>query len=344
METILPPLMLSLLFPILLVFITSGLVSAEPLVLKVMTYNVHYARNQAGQVNLDEILDLIDDQKPDILALQEVRLSDLKRIRQRAGLEYAVRLPTYNSRFSGLGLLSRWPITFQSHRLVHSDGKRAFIQAAIDLNGIPLAFYNMHLTREGIEKNTPLKDFSLEMSSDSPRYQQVAQLKTLLDRDRHRFKIVVGDFNTFTNSRAYSELKASLNEATEGFPSVPGTYRSLWFFQPKIDHIFHSPNIHVRQAAVIERGPSDHFPVTAVMEIDPGCFAGQIDAGDLKKAQSVLSRLGLYQGAIDAVPGPRTRKAVADFQKKNSLIIDGCLDRPLLDRLLKLKEQAMESP
>ena len=49
--------------------------------------------------------------------------------------------------------------------------------------------------------------------------------------------------------------------------------------------------------------------------------------------QQRLGRLGYYHGAVDGVIGPQTRSAIAAFQSRNGMAVDGAIDRPLLNSL-----------
>jgi len=49
--------------------------------------------------------------------------------------------------------------------------------------------------------------------------------------------------------------------------------------------------------------------------------------------QQRLGRLGYYHGAVDGVMGPQTRNAIAAFQSRNGMAVDGAIDRPLLNSL-----------
>ena len=49
--------------------------------------------------------------------------------------------------------------------------------------------------------------------------------------------------------------------------------------------------------------------------------------------QQRLGRLGYYRGGVDGVVGPQTRNAIAAFQSRNGLAVDGTISRPLLDSL-----------
>jgi peptidoglycan hydrolase-like protein with peptidoglycan-binding domain len=54
---------------------------------------------------------------------------------------------------------------------------------------------------------------------------------------------------------------------------------------------------------------------------------------NIKTAQQQLKADGLYQGKVDGLFGPRTRRAVARFQERNRLRRTATLDRQTLGRL-----------
>jgi len=49
--------------------------------------------------------------------------------------------------------------------------------------------------------------------------------------------------------------------------------------------------------------------------------------------QRRLGQLGYYHGVVDGLIGPRTRDAIAAFESRNGLAVDGRISRPLLDTL-----------
>ena len=49
--------------------------------------------------------------------------------------------------------------------------------------------------------------------------------------------------------------------------------------------------------------------------------------------QRRLGQLGYYRGVVDGFVGPRTRNAIAAFESRNRLVVDGRIGRPLLDTL-----------
>ena len=56
-------------------------------------------------------------------------------------------------------------------------------------------------------------------------------------------------------------------------------------------------------------------------------------ASTVAAVQRRLDELGYYHGVTDGVIGPRTRAAIAAFESRQGLVVDGRISRPLLNRL-----------
>lgn len=61
--------------------------------------------------------------------------------------------------------------------------------------------------------------------------------------------------------------------------------------------------------------------------------AGGASSDDIRQAQEALQDQGLYKGQVDGKWGPQTKRAVAQFQKKNGLKQTAQLDQPTLSDL-----------
>jgi putative peptidoglycan binding protein len=57
------------------------------------------------------------------------------------------------------------------------------------------------------------------------------------------------------------------------------------------------------------------------------------NASMVAAVQRRLGQLGYYRGVVDGVIGPQTRGAIAAFESRNGLAVDGTISRPLLDTL-----------
>jgi hypothetical protein len=57
------------------------------------------------------------------------------------------------------------------------------------------------------------------------------------------------------------------------------------------------------------------------------------NASMVAAVQRRLGQLGYYHGVVDGVIGPQTRGAIAAFESRNGLGVDGSISRPLLNQL-----------
>ena len=57
------------------------------------------------------------------------------------------------------------------------------------------------------------------------------------------------------------------------------------------------------------------------------------NASVVAAVQRRLRQLGYYHGVVDGVIGPQTSGAIAAFESRNGLAVDGTISRPLLDTL-----------
>jgi len=57
------------------------------------------------------------------------------------------------------------------------------------------------------------------------------------------------------------------------------------------------------------------------------------NASMVAAVQRRLGQLGYYHGVVDGVIGPQTRSAIAAFESRNGLAVDGSISRPLLNQL-----------
>jgi Putative peptidoglycan binding domain len=57
------------------------------------------------------------------------------------------------------------------------------------------------------------------------------------------------------------------------------------------------------------------------------------NASTVAAVQRRLGQLGYYHGVVDGVIGPQTRGAIAAFESRNGMAVDGTISRPLLDTL-----------
>jgi len=110
--------------------------------LSVMTYNIRHGRGRDGRVDLDRICAVIQEGRPDLIALQEVdrgmtrsgRIDQGARIADRLEMHWA---PGHNGTLEGgvFGnvLLSRWPLTPLENIDLTVPGPDSFVESSADL-------------------------------------------------------------------------------------------------------------------------------------------------------------------------------------------------------------------
>jgi endonuclease/exonuclease/phosphatase family metal-dependent hydrolase len=272
--------------------------------LRVMTYNIKHGQTNAactqppatpGQPpNADCNLDLqaavavIRQHRPDIIGLQEIDRfwarsgyqDEAEALASTVGLEhrcYAANLDHPADAHAdrphqyGTLILSRHPIRSCTTTALPRTGEneqRGLTLASIDVNGVPLRFYNTHL-------HTTAAD----------RLLQTAVIATELSASADGPAIVVGDFNARPTTPELAPLLSRLTDAwgkagaatadnPDGLTSpaeLAGTPRN------RIDYVLVSPSIEVRAATVpIDAGTrlaADHYPVVVDLVL-PGSDAG----------------------------------------------------------------------
>ena len=125
-------------------------------------------------------------------------------------------------------------------------------------------------SRGNVSGFTALQLLKKEIFNDTVRTRSVEELLDWLSSFDTDYIIVGGDFNTFPLSRPIRKMTEKFEDAL--WPTkcyFTGTYTDLDYpFKPRIDFLFHSSAIKRHRADVIKKGPSDHYPVTAIFELE----------------------------------------------------------------------------
>ncbi|KMY66540.1 hypothetical protein AAU61_15460 [Desulfocarbo indianensis] len=311
--------------------------------LKVMSYNVRKGVDANQQRAIFEVQRVVAGQLPDLLAVQEIDEKDAGLLARTSGFAHHATVRAYGPENwrPRLAVFSRWPITITALPLANSKGQRKFAKAVIDMQGIPLVFYAAHFSREGLVDSGG-KGLLKEVLGMSSRSDQMASIVDDIKADRHRYRILAGDLNTFPLSAPYRQLSEVMQDA---FPDMlgKGSYKVSEIkggrFQdmpsPKIDHIFHGQGMKALSAQVVEDGPSDHYPVTALLALQVSGHG--LGPGEIKSAQETLRGLGLGSLQPSGEMDPATRRAIARFQKTHNLTIDGNLNPETWRKLRQMR-------
>lgn len=237
--------------------------------LKIMTFNIWGESRSPETARV-----ILQNDLPDIVAVQELSSGMFKKIMQEVGQFYPYQVFDRGSGDEGLGVFSRYPLTkLASNNFFEQSWQIQFMRVQVGERTFIL--YNCHPRSSNILRY--LRDnrsVSLEVTrSFAMRAVLVEQLMTDIAAQTEPV-VVVGDFNSTPQSDVYRILRRKLldsqQEAGWGlghtFPAQLTTFRQLPLFPRliRIDMILHSAAFvalanYVSQA----HGESDHLPVIA---------------------------------------------------------------------------------
>lgn len=285
------------------VALAQGQPQAEPRELRVMTYNIKH-----GQTNLEceqpprpspdcgldlqASIDVMRAHGADIIGVQEVdrfwarsgNVDEPAVIAAGLGMEhhcYAANLdhgPDSHSDVPhqyGTVIVSRFPILSCNNTLLPRTGnqeQRGLTKAVINVDGVPLQFYNTHL------HHRPLEEFP-------DRQLQAERIGEIMDVAPAGSKVMTGDFNARPTAAEMAPIFSRFLDswAVAGIPTPDnpeGLTSSADLVNPptsRIDYIFVSSQVTVTQAYVPidadTRLAADHYPVVADIVL-PGSEVG----------------------------------------------------------------------
>lgn len=215
--------------------------------LRIMTYNVRRARPDA--VGLDAVLTVIAEAAPDIVALQEIDVTDLHALGQRLGMQAFVSTARCGNAF-----LSYYPLHHLESFTLGQGGR--CLRAEIDFGQKRMHLYNVRL--------------------EGGRWHR-EQIETLLGRDllgdQHKGipALILGDFADHLSGGINLQLLAALRRISK--PLLHGTYPS-WFPFLTRDRAYILGDLRVLAAEVVRgraaRLASSHLPFLLTVQItDP---------------------------------------------------------------------------
>ncbi len=212
--------------------------------LRVLTYNIQQGYNANGQKALDEQLEAIRAQDPDVIGLEESDMariangdSDVVRyIADRLNL-YSYNGPRTVSGTFGIALLSRYPIYSPETFYMYSSGEQtAAIHAQIVAGGRRFNLLVTHLGNDG-----PI----------------IQQQQVLDEANRLENVILMGDFNFRPDGPQYAETVKRLDDAWLEAAQKSVEPQTL-DVDRRIDHVFISNELNVSRALYADPGASDH--------------------------------------------------------------------------------------
>ncbi|GHH98921.1 metal-dependent hydrolase [Neobacillus kokaensis] len=240
----------------------------ETVDVKVMSYNIHHGVGEDGVLDLERIAQMIEGANAEIIGLQEVdnhwsSRSDLqdqaKRLADRLGMfyTYAANLdlepikPGEPRRQYGTAILSKYPILkSENHPLtkIGNTEQRGLLEAVINVKGNHLHVYNTHLALTSAERHIQIEEIiNIAAKSEGP-------------------KVILGDLNATPESNEMQLLYSNYQDTFAG-ENKANTYPAA---NPakRIDYIFCSTNLEIKEAKVINTLASDHLPILTELVLE----------------------------------------------------------------------------
>jgi endonuclease/exonuclease/phosphatase (EEP) superfamily protein YafD len=221
--------------------------------LKGMSFNLH------GLREIDGIVEVIRQEQPDILLIQEYSAALVSPSFHGLDDLYPALSVDVTPGDFGQAIFSRYPLKRVGAELGQGRAQKILVETQAG----PIAIWNVHPIPPYL---IPPELYDAQISA------LLADLSTV-----HGPLILGGDFNVTDQSTTYRRLTRYLKdaywEAGQGFgfsyPAPPYTFMDsglqlgpLW----RIDHLFHSQDFVVNQIQTLPRsGGSDHFPVVAIL-------------------------------------------------------------------------------
>jgi endonuclease/exonuclease/phosphatase family metal-dependent hydrolase len=246
--------------------LTGSLLSAQPrqvCEVKALSFNMHHGENKWGESNLRDIVRLINEHKPDVVALQAVDsvLEDgkvnhqLRRLAVQAGMHYLYAASDSLSNGShGVGVLSRW--SFENTQIMflpHSPGADPRVMVCGLVSPAKGLTFRMCTVR-------------MEYASVFDRALQSAYVNRVLEPSIQPVLLAM-DMGARPDEQPYFSYNANWMDAAKG------SYLPTWaegVSGDRLDYIMVLKNTRVRVKSykVIRDYPSisDHYPILATFE------------------------------------------------------------------------------
>lgn len=245
--------------------------SASGPALTIMTYNIlGFNRHAEGVVAAIRAADA------DVVALQELNLPVAKSIQEELADEYPYQVLNPKARTTGMGVISRYPLTSTGKTLSGSWTSKPQI-LTLDFAGSPVTVLNLHTLATHLTKGHKM-EWSIR------RRERQARAVADFARTHSGPLIAPCDCNTTEFSMAYQTITKPLRDPWRAVgwglghtfpgadspgsshPHVVGIAVPKWLV--RIDYVFHSPHWRASWARIGPwDGVSDHRPVVVELRL-----------------------------------------------------------------------------
>jgi endonuclease/exonuclease/phosphatase family metal-dependent hydrolase len=227
-----------------------------------MTYNIHHGEGLDQKVDLERIVSLIQQEKADIVALQEVDKGTQRTSRRDFPAEMA-RLSGMTCVFSnnysfqggqyGNAILTRFEVlqvTNTHLRMLGTGEPRGLLQVLLRIDNREVVFMDTHLDAG---------------RQDSERLASAEQITELLRQYERNPIIICGDFNDPPGSRTFRKLEPVLQDSWSLVGKGDGFTIPAERPNKRIDYIWVSKGAAIEPLRiwVPKSEASDHLPVVA---------------------------------------------------------------------------------
>jgi endonuclease/exonuclease/phosphatase family metal-dependent hydrolase len=228
--------------------------------LRVMSYNIHHGEGLDGRVDLERIGGVIQRERPDLVALQEVD----KGVQRTQCRDFPAELAAltgmtcvfsnnypYQGGEYGNAILSRLPVvgwTNRHYRMLRPGEQRGLLEVRAKVGRRLVRFLATHIDFRG---------------DDSERVLNVGEIRAAVESEPDLPAIVAGDFNDLPGRRVHRLMKEFVADAWEAGGEGDGFTIPASAPQRRIDYVFVTRGITVDRAWVPETEASDHRPVLA---------------------------------------------------------------------------------
>lgn len=237
-----------------------------------MTFNIQLGGQPAGAA-----LDAIAAANPDVVCLQEMTPQLAESFKARLGGRYPHRYFKPGRMTQGVGIASRYPLV-GGRILTLGLTYLPAVSATVRLKPGPVRVACVHLMPPFARFRKSVNVWKRYVRNEGIRVGQVRRLLKHLDAFQLP-AIILGDLNEWSGQAAMTELAtAGFTDACAGSgadcgPTWPGhapPFPTLF----RIDHIM-GRGVGFTDAAVLEAGGSDHYPVAARVRVSDSALTSR---------------------------------------------------------------------